>query len=53
MKTKEEILKELEEVEKDIFFLNMIDRWSNSDYMLDTELKMKRWNLKKELEKFE
>lgn len=44
--SKEEILKEIEEVEKRRFYLAMTDRWTDGDYALEHEL----WNRKKELE---
>lgn len=44
--TREEIQKEIDQIEGRMFMLNMKDRWSNSDYET-----MRRWNQeKRELE---
>ena len=49
--TKEEIKKRIDELEDDIFFLAMKDRWNKRDYELDTKWNNELKELKKELEK--
>lgn len=47
---KEELLKELQEIQKRRFYLSMTDRWDDSDYDLDNELWKKEIQLQNQLE---
>lgn len=50
MKTKEDILKELQEVEEHIFLIDMVDRWQDGEAKVWEELNQKKQKLKEELE---
>ena len=49
--TKNEIIKRLEELEKEDFFLMMKDVWNNDDYKKADEIHAEQRNLKKMLER--
>ena len=49
--TKNEIIKRLEELEKEDFFLMMKDVWDNNDYKKADEIHAEQRNLKKMLER--
>lgn len=53
MKTKEELLKELEEVEERIFMIDMIDHWQDGEEKVWEALQSRKKKLKEELEKIE
>ena len=50
MKTKEMAMKELESIKDRLFFLNMKDHWTDSDYVTYAELNRKLNELKKALD---
>lgn len=43
------IIKELEEVENQIFYLEMKDKWNNEDYETIEKLELKKQKLEEEL----
>lgn len=49
--TKEEIIKRMEEIKSERFYLAMKDRWSPADFEADRKMLVEFLNLKKELEK--
>lgn len=53
MKTKEEILQRLDEIENDLFRIDMIDHWEDNTSKKYVELKREKVELELELEKIE
>jgi len=51
--TKEEILKKIDELEEDIFYHEMKDRWNNEDFKLNDKYKKELKELKEKLEEIE
>lgn len=51
--TKEEMLREMEEIKNRRFRLAMVDFWRSEDFELDRKLFMEYLNLKKKVEELE
>ena len=51
--TKEDIIKEIDALETQLFFLNMKDTWSGDDYETERKYERRIKELKKELEVME
>lgn len=53
MKTKEEILKKLDDIENHIFMIDMIDHWQSEDEAAWDKLHKQKKELEEELERIE
>lgn len=49
MRSKDEIQKELDKVEGQLWFIKMGDRWTSEDYTADTRLRARKRELEEEL----
>lgn len=53
MKTREEILKRIAEINDSLFMIDMVDRWQENDNLAYDRLTKEKLELEEELEKLE